>query len=126
MQSATLCPFPLIRDPFECKLVGCVGPLLKTKLGNQYVLTKTYAAARYPGEVPRRTNKAPTCVTHIGVNLELKGPCETLRGEDGGTAQMHFSRFNRLAKGDHMKGFDELIRSVRRATTFEKLRQKPR
>lgn len=39
-----LCPVPAVGEPFEHLLLDCVGPLPKTKGGNQYVLTTVSCA----------------------------------------------------------------------------------
>ncbi len=45
---APLHPIPAIAEPFEQVLIDCVGPLLRTKSGNQYILTIICAATRLP------------------------------------------------------------------------------
>ncbi len=54
---APLRPIPVMGEPFERVLVDCVGPLPRTKSGNQYVLTMMCAATRYPEAVPLRSIK---------------------------------------------------------------------
>lgn len=48
--------------PFERVLVDCVGPLPRTKSGNQYVLTMMCASTRYPEAVPLHTIKAKAVI----------------------------------------------------------------
>lgn len=55
---APLRPIPVMGVPFERVLVDCVGPLPRTKSGNQYVLTMMCASTRYPEAVPLHTIKA--------------------------------------------------------------------
>uniref|UniRef100_A0A671VWW5 Gypsy retrotransposon integrase-like protein 1 n=1 Tax=Sparus aurata TaxID=8175 RepID=A0A671VWW5_SPAAU len=55
--AAPLKPIPVIGEPFEHVIVDCVGPLPKTKSGNQYILTIMCAATRYPEAVPLRSLK---------------------------------------------------------------------
>lgn len=47
---APLCPIPVVDQPFEHDhvIVHCVGPLLRAKSGNQYLLTIMCAALRFP------------------------------------------------------------------------------
>uniref|UniRef100_A0A3B3H3T2 Gypsy retrotransposon integrase-like protein 1 n=1 Tax=Oryzias latipes TaxID=8090 RepID=A0A3B3H3T2_ORYLA len=52
---APLHPIPAIGEPFEHVLVDCVGPLPRTKSGNQYLLTMMCTATRFPEAVPLRT-----------------------------------------------------------------------
>uniref|UniRef100_A0A3B1J0P6 Gypsy retrotransposon integrase-like protein 1 n=1 Tax=Astyanax mexicanus TaxID=7994 RepID=A0A3B1J0P6_ASTMX len=59
---APLCPIPAIGEPFERVLVDCVGPLPKTKSGNQYLLTIMCAATRFPEAIPLRKITTPVVV----------------------------------------------------------------
>ena len=59
---APLKPIPAVGEPFEHVIVDCVGPLPKTKSGNQYILTVMCAATRYPEAVPLRSLKARAIV----------------------------------------------------------------
>lgn len=54
IKPAPLCPIPAIGEAFEHVLVDCVGPLPKTKCGNQYLLTMMCVATRYPEAIPLR------------------------------------------------------------------------
>ncbi len=56
---APLHPIPAIGEPFEQILIDCVGPLPRTKSGNQYLLTIMCAATRFPEAVPLRKVTAP-------------------------------------------------------------------
>ena len=49
---APLHPIPAVREPFEHVIVDCVGPLPRTKSGNQYLLTIMCATTRFPEAVP--------------------------------------------------------------------------
>ena len=48
--------FPAFEKPSSRVLIGCVGPLPKSKSGNEYLLTST----RFPEAVPLRNIKAKT------------------------------------------------------------------
>ena len=58
--SAPLKPIPAVGEPFSRVLIDCVGPLPKTKLGNQYLLTIMCVSSRFPEAVPLRNIKAHT------------------------------------------------------------------
>ncbi|KAK2920619.1 hypothetical protein Q8A73_000104 [Channa argus] len=60
--AAPLRPIPVLGEPFEHVIVDCVGPLPKTKSGNQYILTIMCAATRFPEAVPLRSLKARAIV----------------------------------------------------------------
>lgn len=51
---APLHPIPAIGEPFERIIIDCVGPLPKTKGGNQYLLTIMCTATRFPEAFPLR------------------------------------------------------------------------
>ncbi|XP_071483344.1 uncharacterized protein [Diadema antillarum] len=52
---APLRPIPAFEEPFSRVIVDCVGPLPRTKLGNQYLLTMMCASTRFPEAIPLRT-----------------------------------------------------------------------
>ena len=52
--NAPLKPIPAVAEPFSRVLIDCVGPLPKTKSGNQYLLKKMCVATRFPEAVPLR------------------------------------------------------------------------
>ncbi len=56
---APLNPIPAIGEPFEHVMVDCVGPLPKTKMGNQFLLTIMCVATRFPEAIPLRKITAP-------------------------------------------------------------------
>lgn len=56
---APLCPIPVMGEPFEKVIVDCVGPLPKTKSGNQFLLTIMCVSTRFPEAVPLRRITAP-------------------------------------------------------------------
>ncbi|TWW54068.1 Retrovirus-related Pol polyprotein from transposon 412, partial [Takifugu flavidus] len=56
---APLCPIPVMGEPFERVMVDCVGPLPKTKSGNQFLLTIMCASTRFPEAIPLRRVTAP-------------------------------------------------------------------
>ncbi|XP_063586255.1 uncharacterized protein LOC134763618 [Penaeus indicus] len=47
-------PIPAVDEPFSKIVIDCVGPLPKTKRGNQFLLTIIDRATRYPEAVPLR------------------------------------------------------------------------
>ena len=51
---APLRPVPAFEEPFSRIIVDCVGPLPKTKAGNQYLLTMMCASTRFPEAIPLR------------------------------------------------------------------------
>ena len=59
---APLKPIPVMEEPFSHITVDCVGPLPKTRSGNQYLLTVMCASTRFPEAIPLRSIKAPNIV----------------------------------------------------------------
>ncbi len=51
---APLVPIPVVGEPFEHVIVDCVGPLPKTKTGNQFMLTIMCSATRFLEAIPLR------------------------------------------------------------------------
>ena len=52
--SAPLKPIPAFDEPFSRIIVDCVGPLPRSKAGNEYLLTIMCAATRYTEAIPLR------------------------------------------------------------------------
>ena len=59
---APLPPIPAFEAPFSRVLVDCVGPLPKSKSGNEYLLTIMCTSTRFPEAIPLRNIKAETIV----------------------------------------------------------------
>lgn len=51
---APLCPIPVVEEPFQKVIVDCVGPLPKSKTGNQFLLTVMCVSTRFPEAIPLR------------------------------------------------------------------------
>ena len=60
--SVPLQPIPAFEKPFSRVLVDCVGPLPKTRVGNQYLLAIMCTSPTFPGAIPLRNIKAKTIV----------------------------------------------------------------
>ena len=57
---AGLQPIPAFDEPFSRIIIDCVGPLPKTKSGNEYLLTIMCASTRFPEAIPLRNIKTKT------------------------------------------------------------------
>ena len=62
---APLINIPSVGEPFEEVVIDLVGPLPKSKRGNQYILSIMDRMSRYPEAVPIRNGKAQTVVNHL-------------------------------------------------------------
>ena len=51
-QVAPLVPIPVMDEPFSRVILDCVGPLPRTRKGNQYLLTVMCTATRFPEAIP--------------------------------------------------------------------------
>ena len=59
---AHLKPIPAFEESFSRIIVDCVGPLPKTKSGNQYLLIIMCASTRFPEAIPLRNIKSKSVV----------------------------------------------------------------
>lgn len=59
---APLIPIPVVGEPFEHVIIDCVGPLPRTKNGNQFLLTIMCSATRFPEAIPLRKITAPVVI----------------------------------------------------------------
>ena len=58
-------PINVPSEPFSKIIVDCVGPLPKTKKGNQYLLTVMCPTTRYPEAFPLKNISAKTIANHL-------------------------------------------------------------
>ena len=65
IQRAPLQPIPAFDEPFSNVIIDCVGPLPKTKYGNEYLLTIMCITTRFPEAIPMRNIKAKKIVSHL-------------------------------------------------------------
>ena len=60
-----LIPLPMMREPFECIAMDIVGPLPRSRKGNQYILIICDYATRYPEAMPLRSIDAGTVAEQL-------------------------------------------------------------
>jgi len=88
---AHLQPISEFEEPFSRIIVHCVGPLPKTKSGNQYLLTIMCASTRFPEAIPLRNIKSKSIVKasflHCLVSRKLSS---LIKGQI--SCQMFFNR----------------------------------
>ena len=80
---APLKPIPAFDEPFSRVIVDCVGPLPKTRSGNQYLLTIMCASTRFPEAIPLRNIKAPTIVKALTKFFTLVGLPKSIQSDQG-------------------------------------------
>ena len=62
---APLINIPMVGDPFEDIVIDIVGPLPRSKRGNNFILSIMDRMSRYPEGIPIRNSKASTIVHHL-------------------------------------------------------------
>ena len=80
---APLKPIPAVGEPFSQVLIDCVGPLPKSKSGNQYLLTIMCASTRFPEAIPLRNIKAKTIIKPLIKFFILVGLPKTVQSDQG-------------------------------------------
>lgn len=65
IQPAPLRPIPVIEEPFSKIVIDCVGPLPRTRKGNQYLLTIMCASSRFPEAIPLRSIHSKNIVREL-------------------------------------------------------------
>ncbi len=80
---ARLQPIPAFEEPFSRVLVDCVGPLPKTRSGNEYMLTVMCASTRFPEAIPLRNIKAKTIVKALIKFFTMVGLPRSIQSDQG-------------------------------------------
>lgn len=81
---APLQPIPVLEEPFSKIIVDCVGPLPKSKKGNQYLLTVMCATTRFPEVIPVRSITSKV-ITNVLIKLFTKYGIPRVIQSDRGT-----------------------------------------
>ena len=80
---APLCPIPVMGEPFEKVIVDCVGPLPRTKAGNQFLLTLMCASTRFPEAIPLRRITAPVITKTLVKFFSMFGLPKVVQTDQG-------------------------------------------
>ena len=80
---APLKPIPMVEEPFSRVLVDCVGPLPKTRSGNNYLLTVMCVATRFPEAIPLWNIKARTVIKALIKFFTLVGLPKHIQSDQG-------------------------------------------
>ncbi|XP_073732325.1 uncharacterized protein [Misgurnus anguillicaudatus] len=78
-----LYPIPAVKAPFDHVIVDCVGPLPRTKSGNQFLLTIMCASTRFPEAIPMRKITAPAVVKALLKFFSLFGLPKVIQTDQG-------------------------------------------
>ncbi|XP_066983831.1 uncharacterized protein [Macrobrachium rosenbergii] len=81
---APLCPIPVVSEPFKEIIIDVVGPLPRTRSGNEYIFTMMDKMSRYPEAIPLRSIKSVKIVevlinffTRFGMPKVVQSDCGT-------------------------------------------------
>lgn len=80
---APLVPIPAVGEPFEHVIVDCVGPLPRTKNGNQFLLTIMCSATRFPEAIPLRKITAPVVIKALVKFFSMFGLPKVVQSDQG-------------------------------------------
>lgn len=80
---AHLHPIPAFEEPFSRILIDCVGPLPKSKSGNEYLLTIMCMSTRFPEAIPLRNIKTKTIVKALIKFFTLVGLPKSIQSDQG-------------------------------------------
>ena len=80
---AHLQPIPAFDEPFSRIIIDCVGPLPKTKSGNEYLLTIMCASTRFPEAIPLRNIKTKNIVKALVKFFTFVGLPKSVQSEQG-------------------------------------------
>lgn len=80
---APLQPIPAFGEPFSKVIIDCVGPLPRTKSGNQYLLTIMCSATRFPEAIPLRNIKAASVSKALIKFFTLFGLPKEIQSDQG-------------------------------------------
>jgi len=80
---APLQPIPAFEEPFSRIIIDCVGPLPRTRSGNQYLLTIMCASTRFPEAIPLRNIKTKTIVKALTKFFSMFGLPKSIQSDQG-------------------------------------------
>jgi hypothetical protein len=83
IQSASLQPIPAFEEPFSRVLVDCVGPLPKTRVGNQYLLTIMCTSNRFREAIALRNIKTKTIIKALTMFFSFVGVPRAIQSDQG-------------------------------------------
>ena len=130
---APLKPIPVAGEPFSHVIIDCVGPLPKTREGNQYLLTIMCGNTRFPEAFPLRNIKAPKIVKALIKFFTLFGLPQSVQSDQGsnfmsglfqevmfqlGVKQFKSSAYHPQSQGA-LERFHQTLKSMIRAYCFQ-------
>lgn len=101
IQPAPLQPIPVVDEPFRKIVIDCVGPLPKTRRGNQYLLTIMCVSTRFPEAIPLRSVHAKNIVRELVKIFSWVGLPEIIQSDRG--SNFTSNMFAKILKGLRIK-----------------------
>lgn len=98
---APLQPIPVVSEPFSRIVIDCVGPLPKTRRGNQYLLTIMCMSTRFPEAIPLRSIHAKNIVRELVRFFSWVGLPQVIQSDQGSNFTSNI--FKKVLKGLHIK-----------------------
>ena len=83
ISKAQLQPIPAFDEPFSRILIDCVGPLPRTKSGNEYLLTIMCTSTRFPEVIPLRNIKTKSVVKALIKFFTFIGLPKSVQSDQG-------------------------------------------
>lgn len=83
IRPAPLRPIPVIEEPFSKIVIDCVGPLPRTRKGNQYILTIMCASSRFPEAIPLKSIHSKNIVRELVKFFSWVGIPKTIQSDQG-------------------------------------------
>nr|XP_033966242.1 uncharacterized protein LOC117466868 [Pseudochaenichthys georgianus] len=83
IKPAPLYPIPVVGNPFEHLIVDCVGPLPRSKAGNNFLLTVMCQATRYPAAYPLRNITTRSVVKALTQFITIFGLPKIIQSDQG-------------------------------------------
>ena len=83
LPKAQLQPIPAFDEPFSRILIDCVGPLPRTKSGNEYLLTIMCTSTRFPQAIPLRNIKTKSIVKALIKFFTFVGLPKSVQSDQG-------------------------------------------
>ncbi len=101
IKPALLCLIPVVENPFEHLIVGCVGPLPKSKLGSECLLTVISLVTRYSATYPLCTITAKSVVKALTQFIVIFGIPKIIQSDQRSNISIHL--FSQVLKQLNIK-----------------------
>ncbi len=88
IRPAPVHPIPVVEEPFSKVVIDCVGPLPRTRRGNQYLLTIMCMSSRFPEAIPLRSINSKDIMRELKF-LSWVGISKVLQSDQGSNFTSH-------------------------------------